>query len=145
MKLLGFFCIILFFFFLLPGIGEAKVLPQAKKSTSTQRSSKVSTTTGITVWPKLRSDRKSLTVSFGNLQNATEVSYSLTYSTDGRQEGVEGALSLGGSSSASRELLFGTCSKSVCRYHNNISNMKLEVSYASTAGKKYIKRFKIKV
>lgn len=121
---------------------EAKVLPQAQKAVQKSGSVKSS---GIGVSPVLRSDRRALNVYFSNLQNATSVSYFLTYNTSVQQEGAGGALTLGSSSTQTAELLFGTCSKGVCRYHTGIKNAKLEVSYTLKSGKKYIKRFKIKI
>lgn len=122
---------------------HAKVLPQAAKS---GKSAVVKTAgTGISVSPKIRNDRRALTVNFGNLQNAKAVSYSLTYSTSTQVEGAMGGLTLGNSSTNTQELLFGTCSKNVCRYHTGITNMKLEVSYTSKTGGKYIKRYKVRV
>lgn len=97
------------------------------------------------VSPRLRSDRRALIVNFSNLQNALAVSYSLTYKTSTQEEGAIGSLSLGGSASATSELLFGTCSKNVCKYHTGIKDAKLEVSYTTKSGKKYLKRYKIKV
>lgn len=122
---------------------HAKVLPQAAKL---GKSAVVKTAgTGISVSPKIRGDRKALNVYFANLQNAKAVSYVLTYKTAVQEEGALGSLTLGGSSATSVELLFGTCSKNVCRYHTGINNMKLEVSYTSKTGSKYIKRYKIRV
>ncbi|GEM_PF-833684 len=133
---------IFFFFLISAATTEAKLLPQAKgKTVSTSTKSSGS---GISISPRVRSDRKALTISFGNLQNATSVSYTLTYQTNGQQEGAGGTISSAGSS-ATRELLFGTCSKNVCRYHTNITNAKLEVRYSSTNGKTYLKRYKIKI
>lgn len=106
---------------------------------------KNSSGTGINVSPRLRADRRALVVYFSNLQNAKNVSYSLTYQTSTQQEGAIGSLKLDGSSTTSQELLFGTCSKNVCRYHTGINNVKLEVSYSTKSGKKYLKRYKIKV
>lgn len=123
---------------------QAKILPQAAKSGSKQAVVK-SSGIGVSVFPKLRADRKALTVNFANLQNAKAVSYTLTYKTSVQEEGAIGSLNLTGPSSTSVELLFGTCSKNVCRYHTNISNARLEVSYKSQTGKKYVKRFRIKV
>ena len=119
----------------------AKVLPQAGKG------SKIGTkiSSGIIVYPKLRTDRKALIVSFANLQNSSAVSYLLTYQTLVQQEGAKGTLKMDGSKNTSVELLFGTCSKNVCKYHTGISNARLEVAYTSTSGKKSIKKFKIKV
>lgn len=120
---------------------EAKVLPQAKKSVQKiTTSAKVS---GIGIYPKLRRDRRVLIVNFTNLQNASAVSYFLTYKTGGQEEGAMGALTLGGSSNSTNELLFGTCSKNVCRYHTNIKDARLEVSYTLKSGKKYLKKYKI--
>mgnify|MGYP003394959906 CR=1 FL=1 len=44
-----------------------------------------------------------------------------------------------------QEILFGTCSKNVCRYHTGVTNAKLEVSYTLKSGQKYLKKFKIKL
>ncbi len=138
MKILLVF-ILLFSFLAFTKNAEAKVLPQATKTV------KQATGAGIGVFPRLRSDRKALIVNFSSLQNAAAVSYLLTYKTNAQDEGAQGALKLSGSSSATQELLFGTCSKNVCRYHTNINNARLEVSYTSKAGKKYLKKYKIKV
>lgn len=135
--------VFLFSIFLFTKSAEAKVLPQASKATKVT-TNKV-TTTGINVTPRLRSDRRALIVYFSNLQNAKNVSYMLTYQTSQQEEGARGDIKTTGPSSTSQELLFGTCSKGVCRYHTGIKNAKLEVSYTSQTGKKYIKRYKIKV
>lgn len=123
---------------------EAKVLPQAQKSVSKGVSggSPVST---IGVFPRLRADRRALIVNFTNLQNASSVSYALTYKSSIQEEGAMGALTLGGASTSTQELLFGTCSKNVCTYHWGIKDARLEVSYTTKSGKKYLRKFKIKV
>lgn len=122
---------------------EAKVLPQAQKSV--QRSSSNVKFAGIGVAPRMRLDRRALVIYFSNLQNAANVSYLLTYKTNTQDEGAMGALILNGSSSQSTELLFGTCSKNVCRYHTGIKDAKLDISYTLKSGKKYLKKYKIKV
>lgn len=123
---------------------EAKVLPQAVKGGSKAVVTKSSAGGGIAVTPRLRVDRRALIVYFSNLQNAKYVSYSLTYNTNIQQEGAIGSLNLG-SPAVTQELLFGTCSKNVCRYHSGVNNARLEVSYTSKTGKKYLKKYKIKV
>lgn len=131
--------------FTLTGITEAKVLPQAGKVSPRQSATKPNGTT-IGVYPKLRADRKALVVSFSNLQNAKSVSYNLIYTQgSGQQEGAGGALNLTGQTTDKIELLFGTCSSGVCRYHTGIKDARLEVSYTSVNGKKYLKKFKIKI
>lgn len=142
MRIFVLLLIVLFSLFLVTKNVEAKVLPQAQKSG--QKALVKKGGSGIGVYPKIRSDRKALIVNFSNLQNASAVSYLLTYKTGTQQEGATGALTLGGSS-ATQELLFGTCSKNVCRYHTGIKDAKLEVSYTSKSGKKYLKKYKIRV
>lgn len=133
-----------FSFSLLSKNVDAKVLPQAAKIGKPTTTAKTASTS-ISVSPRLRGDRKALIVYFSNLQNAKSVSYSLTYDTAVQPEGAIGSVNLNGPTNTSVELLFGTCSKNVCRYHTGISNAKLEVSYTAKSGNKYIKRFKIKV
>lgn len=118
---------------------EAKVLPQAKAASRTGSPNKQS----ISIFPGLRADRRALNLSFANLQNASSVSYLLTYQTSSQDEGAMGSLNLNGPNSV--ELLFGTCSKGICRYHTGVHNVKLEVNYTTKSGKKYIKRYKIRV
>ncbi|MBI2337719.1 hypothetical protein HYU95_00900 [Candidatus Daviesbacteria bacterium] len=134
------------FVVILPKDLEAKVLPQAQKGIQKSgTATKAVKTAGIVVSPKLRSDRRALIINFSNLQNATAVSYLLTYKTSTQDEGAMGSLNLDGSATARNELLFGTCSKNVCRYHTGIKDAKLDISYTLKNGKKYLKKYKIKV
>lgn len=132
----------LVFIFTIPT--EAKVLPQSVKAVAKQTTLKSGGTT-ISVSPRLRSDRKALVVNFTNLQNAKSVSYMMTYKTAVQEEAAMGALNLNGQTTDRIELLFGTCSKNVCKYHTGIKDVRFEVSYTSKVGKKYLKKFKIKV
>ena len=144
MKKILFIVTLVFLFFI--SIQEAyavKILPQSKSSSKT--AVKKSQGAGISVAPKLRRDRQALLVYFGNLQNAQSVSYMLVYKTNDQEEGAGGSVNPSQGNSTNRELLFGTCSKNVCRYHANISNMRLEVTAQLTSGKKLIKRYKIKI
>lgn len=129
--------------FFLSTMAEAKVLPQAK--VGVKKAIAPVKSAGIGVSPRLRSDRRALLVNFSNLQNASAVSYLLTYKTSTQDEGAMGALNLTGGSNQTSELLFGTCSKNVCRYHTGIKDAKLDISYTTKAGKKYLKKYKIKV
>lgn len=138
---------LLYSFLSFPRIAEAKLLPQAKATVqkSASAAKNVKATAGIGIFPKLRADRRALIVNFSNLQNAKAVSYFLTYKTNIQEEGAMGGLNLNGNSSQTSELLFGTCSKNVCRYHSGIKNARFEVSYTLKSGKKYLKKYKIKV
>lgn len=123
---------------------SAKTLPQSK---SVKPAIRKSTGGGnVTVSPRLRRDKKALVVSFGNLQSAKSVQYTLVYQTNGKDEGAGGVITPQRAiNSTSRELLFGTCSSNVCRYHSGISNMRLEIVTELTSGKKSIKRYSIKI
>lgn len=138
--------IILFLLFtLFPQGVSAKLLPQARSGGKTVAPRTASSGSGIAVTPRLRRDKKALLVSFGNLQNATNISYALYYATQGRQEGAGGSVRKDEGNSATRELLFGTCSKNVCTYHTNITNMKFEVTGQLKSGKTFLKRYRIRI
>lgn len=122
-------------------VEAAKLLPQAKKVGASVRRT---TSYGVTVFPKLRADRKAVIINFAKLQNATSVSYTLVYKTNGIEEGAGGTVTAE-TSTATRELLFGTCSRNVCRYHTNITNARLEVQSKLKSGKTSIKRYRIRV
>lgn len=146
MKKFAVLTLVLFFLIIFTKNTDAKTLPQAVKTGQKQTTAiKNAVGTGISVSPSLRRDRRALIVNFANLQNAQSVSYLLTYKTGVQDEGARGTLTLGGSTKTTEQLLFGTCSKNVCTYHTNISNARLEVSYTSKTGKKYLKKYKIKV
>lgn len=137
--------ILLLMFLLSPISASAKILPQSRGMSSGKAVVAKPAGNNVAVSARLRRDRHALTVFFGNLSAATNVSYTLIYQTNGRQEGASGSIRANEGNSASRELLFGTCSKNVCTYHANITNMKLEVTGQLKNGKTFTKRFRIKV
>lgn len=125
-----------------PSIAEGgKKLPQARGGKGKTTGS-VGSSLGIS--PRLRGDRKALLVSFSNVQNAQSISYTLLYQTNGQEEGAIGSVNPS-QGTATRELLFGTCSRNVCRYHSNITNMKLEVVAKLKSGKTQTRRYRIRV
>lgn len=120
-----------------------KVLPRAK---STTKSTGGATTGKIGVSVRFRSDRRAIVVNFSNLVSARTVSYTLSYATRGTTQGAGGSIDPSTTgATASRELLFGTCSHGVCRYDTGITNAKLVVTYTLNNGKKYSKSFRLKV
>lgn len=134
---------ILFILFLaISHLAEAKLLPRF--STKNKGAKSVATSI-IYVSPKLRSDRKALNVYFSNLSKARTIIYSLIYTTNGKEEGISGSIDPENGDAVNRELLFGTCSSGVCRYHSNITNMRLEVVTELLSGKKTVKRFRIRI
>lgn len=97
----------------------------------------------FTVSPRLRGDHLALNIYFGGLNLTNSVSYTLSYTSSGIAQGVAGTIKPAGNS-ISRQLLFGTCSKNVCRYHQNITDMRLVVTSSMKSGKKVTKSFRIK-
>lgn len=84
-------------------------------------------------------------MSLSGLNNASSVSYSLSYNANGIPQGVMGTIKPKSSKTETRELLFGTCSKNVCRYHTNISNAKLTITSKLKSGQTTRKTYNLKV
>jgi len=127
----------------LASVYSAGLLPRFRSAVKTKTSATGGS--GITVSARLSPDRKALHVYFNQLNKAKSVIYTLTYQTEGKEEGVSGSIDLSTGNSTNRELLFGTCSSGVCRYHTNISNMRLEVASELASGKTQIKRFRVRI
>lgn len=142
MKKLILFLIIAGVFIFTGGV-EAKLLPRFTNKSKNVRQRVVSS--GLVVSPKLRFDRQALILTLSNLDKVKNVTYTLMYKTNGIDQGAQGTLDSSSSGqSVLRELLFGTCSD-VCRYHSNITNMKLEIVIELLSGKQTLRRYRIKV
>ncbi len=89
---------------------------------------------------KLSSASRSVIVSFSNLDNVSKISYMLSYTGSGQVQGVGGAITPSGTTD-SRDLYFGTCSKSVCTPHYNIRNATLTVTVTLKSGGVRTKRY----
>ena len=101
----------MFLILLFPGRADAK-----RKLPSAAGKSAVKTITGQTAAKvKFRSDRKAVILNLSNLGTAKSVSYELQYETNGLMQGAGGSVTIAGDS-ASREILFGSCSGGVCNY-----------------------------
>lgn len=122
-----------------PVSGKKKI---TRRSVTTRQTT-TNTSNKPVIRPKLRGDRKALIVNFSNLSSASSVTYELSYTTEGIPQGVMGSL-MPDSPTTQREVLFGTCSKNVCRYHRNIKGMKLQVTSQLTSGAKIRKTFSIR-
>ena len=116
----------------------------AKKRIGSSSGGTVVTSTGFTIYPRLRKDRKALLVTFSNLNLASSFSYELTYLGSGIDQGVFGQVTPKGEYSTYRELLFGTCSHNVCRYHTGIQNMRFVVTANLKTGQKITKKYRVK-
>lgn len=99
----------------------------------------------VTSSVRFKSGRNGIIISLSGLSNAESVSYELTYNTNGITQGAMGTISNITNSTDSRELLFGTCSGGVCRYHTNITNAKLIITSKLKSGTTTRKSYRLKV
>jgi hypothetical protein len=94
---------------------------------------------------KLSRGTNSVIITFLNLTKATHVTYTLSYSANGVEQGVVGSITLTGQASDSRDLYFGTCSHGVCTPHRYITGATLVVETTLKSGGTNVKRYKIKL
>ncbi len=135
---------LLFAFLLFPlGVEAKKQLPQASSSKSS--GARVSSGAGVGISVKFTNYKRAIVGTFTNLGIASSVTYQLTYTQSGINEGAGGSISDLSSGMTTRQLLFGTCSKGVCRYHTGIKNAKFVVTTTLKDGKKISKTFRLKV
>lgn len=93
---------------------------------------------------KLRPDRMGIIVNFLNLGSVKNITYILTYLGNGVDQGVQGTITPSGEATTSRELLFATCSKNICTWHNNLQNMRLTVTTSTKTGSVSTKIYRVK-
>lgn len=121
----------------------AKVLPRFAGSAGKSTGGVAYSGVGASV--RFNGARNGITISLTNLNKASSVMYMLSYQSNGKDEGAMGTIYVSGENSATRELLFGTCSGAVCTYHTGITNAKLEITTELTSGKKTLRRFRLRV
>ncbi len=83
-------------------------------------------------------------ISLFNLDKVSRVSYVLSYTGSGKPQGVVGSF-IPSSASDSRELLFGTCSRGACVYHEGVKTARLTINFTLKQGGVYSKRYTLKV
>lgn len=140
-----FFVFLLSFFLFYPQEAHAKrTLPGASVQKSGGKAAGGVKGVGVSV--KFRGDRKAIIAAFSDLEIASSVSYTLSYTAGrGVREGAGGTLSDLSGGSTTRELLFATCSSGVCRYHTGIKNAKFTVTTTLKNGRKVVKNFRLKI
>ena len=89
---------------------------------------------------KLSASSRSVIVSFFTLDRVNKISYMLSYTGSGQAQGVGGTITPS-STTDSRDLYFGTCSKGVCTPHYTIKNAKLTVTASLKSGGTRTKRY----
>ncbi len=94
---------------------------------------------------KLSRGTNSVVLTLLNLNRVSKITYTLSYSANGIEQGVVGSITPAGQATDSRDLYFGTCSKGVCTPHYNITNASLLVETTLTNGAVNAKRYRIKI
>lgn len=100
---------------------------------------------GFAVTVRIRRDRQAIIVVFHNANRTSTISYVLSYLASGNQEGAAGTITPSGQRTITRELLFGTCSSGVCRYHTDITNATFEVNATLINGRQVTRRYRLRI
>lgn len=98
----------------------------------------------IPVSVKFRADHRAIIFSLPSFSGISSVSYQFTYNTNGRSQGAAGQITSASNPASARELLFGTCSTSVCTIHTGITGARLVFTAQLTNGKTSTRSFRIK-
>lgn len=93
---------------------------------------------------RYRPDKLGILFSFSNFNGIESVNYSFTYSTNGIPQGAGGTIRASNDPASPRELLFGTCSTSVCTYHYNLSGARLVLTAKLANGNTVTKAYRMK-
>lgn len=104
----------------------------------------IATTSGYSK-ARLSRNTNSVVVTFVNLSNVKSISYTLSYTAGGTQQGAMGNISPSAAATETRDLYFGTCSHGVCTPHRNISGATLTIQTSLKNGKVNTKIYRIKV
>lgn len=122
----------------LPSLAAKKRLSRGGANTPVRRTY----TRGVKASVSFRPDRRGLLINFSGFGNITSVTYTLTYAADGISQGAMGTVTPA-TAGEQREVLFGTCSHGVCRYHSNIKNARLVIDSKLSSGQIIRKPYKI--
>jgi len=133
----------LIFAFLAVFIFPSEVLA-AKPRLSRGAGGAISIGGGYSSSAKFKANRLGIILSLYGLKYTDSVSYELTYTSEGIPQGVISTVQAT-ENNTTREMLFGTCSKNVCRWHTNIKDSKLVVTAKLKSGKTLRKTYRIKV
>ncbi len=126
--------------FLVPSTLYAKrLLPRlSTNQTTSSRSSQ-----NITISVSFREDRNAVIMTLSDLSEAQSITYQFGYETNGIRQGTDGTITDMSDDPTTRELIFGSCSASSCRYDTNITNARLIVTTTFKDGTRTVKPFKI--
>ena len=78
-------------------------------------------------------NKRSVTLYFNNLKDVKTITYQMTYDSNKGPQGVSGTIKPK-TRNISRRILMGTCSKNVCTYHKNVTNVHISGNYTLKSG-----------
>lgn len=119
------------------------VLAAKKRVRKPKIAIKSSVSKGVKTSVRLRPDHLGLLMNFSSFDNLKSGRYELIYTGNGIQQGAGGSIILGDSDT--KEILFASCSKNVCTWHENIQNMRLSIVSSLKDGTTVLKPYRIKV
>ncbi len=143
MKKIRYILLIIFLLFIVqtkPAFAK-KVLPFLRSTKPVVASQSSSVTSSV----KFRGDRLGIIVTLNNLQAASKVDYFLSYQTKGTMQGASGSITDTSVGSATRDIIFGSCSKGACRYDTGITNAKFVITIYLANGKRIVRSYRLKV
>ncbi|MBI2464722.1 hypothetical protein HYV64_01145 [Candidatus Shapirobacteria bacterium] len=136
------FSVFIFYFLFFTFVSSANA---AKKRVYGSTAVVSTTSKSVVVSPRLRRDKGALLLNVSGLSTVKSLTYELTYTGSGQDQGVFGSIEPSTSgNSTSRSLYFGTCSHNVCNPHSGVKNARLTVTIKTSAGKNIIRRYRIK-
>lgn len=123
---------------IVPSVSAAK--PRLRTAAATSRPATVGYSRA-----KLSRSTNSVIVTFVNLTNVSKVTYTLSYTANGVEQGAMGSLTPNGAATDTRDLYFGTCSHGVCTPHRGIQNAVLLIETQLSTGIVNSKRYRIRI
>ncbi len=93
---------------------------------------------------KLSRATNSVVVTFMNLGSVSRITYTLSYTANGIEQGAMGSLVPTGAATDGRDLYFGTCSHGVCTPHRGIQKAVLLIETQLKSGRTHVKRYRIR-
>lgn len=115
--------------------------PRMRPSANARRAS--ATPTGYSRATLSRS-ANSVVVTFINLSQVKKITYTLSYTANGIEQGAIGSLAPNGAATETRSLYFGTCSHGVCTPHRGIQRATLLIETQLNTGRLHTKRYTIR-
>lgn len=140
MKYLLIFFLIVGSLCITPSVFAAKVRVRTAPSSGAKSGGSVSGYSSA----RLSRNTNSVIVNFMNLSAVSKITYTLSYTANGIEQGAVGSVNPTGSTD-SRDVYFGTCSHGVCTPHRGIQNAVLLIETHLKSGRTTVKRYRIRM